>query len=528
MFNLFRRKPASVTPDSILQQILCATPKATSMAPKDSRGVYGLVDHLGDLRYIGSTRSAAETFYKRIHQRHRTGSETTSHYFSRMYNTGRMWRLRNDPATKADGDIAKKLRNAFIAEHCRAVWVPLSDELDIAGLEAAVIELAPKEVVAWNRRGMEAYEEPVDLVDHVIDQLKFSTVERAALDRQRARFGGSAEVFVAPVAPSRPRMQRFPEGPFRFVTLDVETANNDRSSICQIGVACVRPNNSIETWVTYIDPQTSRWVFTGLHGISAATVNGSPTIAEVLPILEKGLRGLTVYQHSGFDRSAVRAACTALSRPEPEWNWQDSVAVARRAWPELRGNGGHGLASLKRHLGLSFEHHDAGEDARAAAEVVLQAEGLRASISADILADEEDFDVIERPDAPETPPKSKIGSNPAGTSAAASPQGKELVGFSVITNGNLNNNHFYLREVWTAFPEDCIGGANMASAAPCSLTVLWGSGNHVITDLDGKKKLFRKRGWVRGFFTENNAQEGDRVAIHRVNLTTFEVSVLKM
>lgn len=74
-----------------------------------------------------------------------------------MYNTGRMWRRRNDPATKADGDIAKKLRNAFIAEYCKAVWVPLSDELDIARLEAEVIDLAPQEVKAWNRRGMDAY-----------------------------------------------------------------------------------------------------------------------------------------------------------------------------------------------------------------------------------------------------------------------------------------------------------------------------------------------------------------------------------
>src|SRR5680860_279629 len=99
MMKLFRRKAAPVTAQDILEQILEARPQATAMAPKDCRGVYGLVDHHGDLRYIGSTKSAAETFYKRIHQRHRTGSETSSHYFSRMYNTGRMWRLRNDPAT---------------------------------------------------------------------------------------------------------------------------------------------------------------------------------------------------------------------------------------------------------------------------------------------------------------------------------------------------------------------------------------------------------------------------------------------
>jgi len=73
--RFFRRKPAAITAHDVLEQILEARPQATALAPKDCRGVYGLVDHHGDLRYIGSTKSAAETFYKRIHQRHRTGSE---------------------------------------------------------------------------------------------------------------------------------------------------------------------------------------------------------------------------------------------------------------------------------------------------------------------------------------------------------------------------------------------------------------------------------------------------------------------
>ena len=169
----------------------------------------------------------------------------------------------------------------------------------------------------------------------------------------------------------------FPGGPFRFVALDVETANHDRGSICQIGVACVLPDNAIRTWMTYVDPRTTHWVFSGLHGITNATVTGAPTFAEALPVLRQALDGHTVYQHSGFDRSAIRAACATVGCEEPVWDWQNSVSVARRAWPELKGNGGHGLASLKAHLGLSFEHHDAGEDARAAAEVVLRAEGLR-------------------------------------------------------------------------------------------------------------------------------------------------------
>lgn len=527
MQNFFRRKPVSVTPGEILEQILEATPQATAMAPKDCRGIYGLVDHFGDLRYIGSTSSTDETFYKRIHQRHRTGSETTSHYFSRMYNTGRMWRLGNDPATKADGDIAKKLRNAFIAEHCRAVWVPLSDDLNIAGLEVQVIELAPREAIVWNRRGMEVYEEPEGLVDLVIDRLRFGREERAALDRQKMRFLGGETPSTDHTASARRQTREFPKGLFRFVALDVETANHDRASICQIGVACVRPDNSIETWVTYIDPQTSQWVFTGLHGISNSTVRGAPTFAEVLPILEGTLQGLTVYQHSGFDRSAIRAVCVAMGRTEPDWEWQNSVTVARRAWPELKGKGGHGLASLKGYLGLSFDHHDAGEDARAAAEVVLHAEDAKAVVSHSNAFEVDDFDVIEEFSEGPSPRTKMAGSGRSPILDDGQPEGRKLIGVTVLTKGNINNNHFYLRDVWAAFPDDCVGGASAAFPALQTLTVRWGLSKYVVTDLDGKKKLFRKRGWVRELFKETGARAGDHVAIYAIGPYEYEVSVEK-
>lgn len=382
------------TVSDILQELILAKPRQTCEAPKDARGIYGLYDHFGEFRYIGSTSSTSQTFYERIHHRHRTGSETHSHYFSRMYNTGRMWRMRNDAATKADGDVAKRLRNAFIARHCRAVWVPLPDDAPIAELEAEVIAIAPAEMTAWNNRGMKTYHEPEELVEVLIDRLGLNPYERAALDRQRDRFlgtkfpGAASHSSMTSVKRGIPPL---PDGPFRFFALDVETANHDRGSICQIGVACVRHDDSIKTWVTLVDPQTPHWAFSDLHGITADMVQGAPKIGAVLDALNGMLSGHMVYQHSGFDRSAVRAACKKIGRSEPYWDWCDSVGVARRAWPELKGNGGHGLASLKAHLGLQFEHHDAGEDARAAAEVVLLAE--RGALGAT-----EDFNVLDDED----------------------------------------------------------------------------------------------------------------------------------
>jgi DNA polymerase III epsilon subunit-like protein len=163
-------------------------------------------------------------------------------------------------------------------------------------------------------------------------------------------------------------------GPFRFMALDVETADRRRGSICQVGVAAVRADGTLATWASYVDPGPSDWSCTFVHGITAATVRGAPRFDAVLPVLLALIGDRMVFQHSSFDKSAIAAACLGHDLAPPDWTWRDSVRVARRAWPELRGNGGHGLASLKRHLGLRFRHHDGEEDARAAAEVVLRAE----------------------------------------------------------------------------------------------------------------------------------------------------------
>ena len=166
-----------------------------------------------------------------------------------------------------------------------------------------------------------------------------------------------------------------PSGPFRFIALDVETANFDSASICQIGLACVDHDGDITVSSTLIDPQQP---FAGfnvrLHGINPDRVRGAPSFPDVLRWISPLLSRHAVVQHSNFDRGAVNGACRTYRLAKPKWRWVDSVTIARRAWPEFRGNGGHGLAHLKQALALEFEHHDAGEDAKAAALVVLRAE----------------------------------------------------------------------------------------------------------------------------------------------------------
>lgn len=509
---------------NLLAQLLTAPHRHTQDAPRDGRGLYGLVDHLGHVRYIGSTKSLGQSFYSRIHAKHRTGSEHLSHYFSSMYNTGRMWRQRLDPATQADGDIAKKLRNNFIARHCRAVWVVLPDSADISGLEAEVIRIAPAEVTAWNARKTAVCDEPVELVDETIRYLGWGDREKAALERQRqcslAASGRMpvAQTALAAASAQGPNVLRFPQGPFRFVALDVETANNDRGSICQIGVACVRPDNTIVTWKAHVDPQVQEWRFTYLHGISAKTVAGAPLFAEVMKVLRGALAGLTVYQHSGFDCSAITAACQKARLSSPDWAWRDSVQVARQAWPELEGNGGHGLANLKTVLSLSFDHHDAGEDARAAAQVVLLAEqvGRVIPVSAPLKM------------AVPAPVRAALISAPTVAAAPAVAQaraGALVLGEVELTQGNIDNSHIYLRGFLDRFPADAIGGSNKGATAPRQVAVDYGGGAPAMTDLDGSKKIFRDRSLARAFFARHAARVGDFAVVEQLALYQYRVSL---
>lgn len=164
-------------------------------------------------------------------------------------------------------------------------------------------------------------------------------------------------------------------GQYRFVAFDVETASSAAQSICQVGLACVDHFGRIDTFSLLVNPRCAYADFnTRLHGIDARMTADAPDFAQVLVALFPLMAAQPIVQHSTFDQRAVNAAARYHGLGEPPFSWVNSVTIARKAWPEWKGQGGHGLGHLKKQLGLQFQHHDAGEDARAAAQVVLLAE----------------------------------------------------------------------------------------------------------------------------------------------------------
>lgn len=145
-----------------------------------------------------------------------------------------------------------------------------------------------------------------------------------------------------------------PDGHFRFVALDVETACGDSASICQVGLACVDVRDGIHTWSTLVDPLQPFAPFnTALHGIGADTVRGAPSFAQLWPLLLPLLARQPLVQHSRFDERAINAACRAHGLARPRLSWHDSVTIARAAWPELKGNGATGWPASSSTSGLT-------------------------------------------------------------------------------------------------------------------------------------------------------------------------------
>jgi len=158
-----------------------------------------------------------------------------------------------------------------------------------------------------------------------------------------------------------------------FISIDVETANADLASICQIGLARFSNGQVAERWESLVDPEDYfDGINVAIHGIDESTVADAPKFPDVSSILSQHLVETVVVSHTSFDRAAIRAVFAKYGIPLPEITWLDTARVVRRTWLDLSQRG-YGLANVAERLGIQFHHHNAAEDARAAGEILVHA-----------------------------------------------------------------------------------------------------------------------------------------------------------
>lgn len=169
----------------------------------------------------------------------------------------------------------------------------------------------------------------------------------------------------------------------QFVSIDFETANEKRSSPCAIGIAVVEGDKIIDEYYSLINPMTHFSPFnTRIHGITEDDVKNAPTFAELWPTLNSYLSNhLAVAHNASFDMSVIRHTLDQFNLTYPEMDYLCTANISRRVWPELTN---HKLNTVASHHGIHFTHHHALEDARVAAEILIQAFGTYGTDQLDI------------------------------------------------------------------------------------------------------------------------------------------------
>lgn len=110
-----------------------------------------------------------------------------------------------------------------------------------------------------------------------------------------------------------------------FVVIDVETANPDLSSICQVGIASFCEGALVEAWESLVNPEDYFSPFNiSIHGIDEISVRDAPNWCSVFPEVASRLEEMIVVSHTPFDRAALERACSRSNLAECGCKWLGS------------------------------------------------------------------------------------------------------------------------------------------------------------------------------------------------------------
>lgn len=160
-----------------------------------------------------------------------------------------------------------------------------------------------------------------------------------------------------------------------WVSLDFETANEQRGSPCAVSLVAVENGVVVEQLTTLIQPPPSCARFSpfcvAIHGITKAAVADAPSWPETLSRMVRFIDGRTLVAHNAaFDIGVIRSACDEMDMAWPELTYACSLVVARRTWPLLSYSLPWVAAAADHQL---LDHHNPSTDALAAAAIMTAA-----------------------------------------------------------------------------------------------------------------------------------------------------------
>lgn len=158
-----------------------------------------------------------------------------------------------------------------------------------------------------------------------------------------------------------------------FAAIDFETANNERTSVCSVGVIIVRNGEIVDSFYSLIQPEPNYYNYwcTQVHGLTEEDTEDAPIFPEVWKQIVPLIEGLPLVAHNkAFDESCLRAAFRCYQMDYPEYPFLCTLTTSRKVFPDLEN---HQLHTVAQECGYVLEnHHHALADAEACAAIAIK------------------------------------------------------------------------------------------------------------------------------------------------------------
>jgi DNA polymerase-3 subunit epsilon len=142
-----------------------------------------------------------------------------------------------------------------------------------------------------------------------------------------------------------------------FAAIDFETANNERSSVCAVGVVIVRDGEIADSFYSLIKPEPNYYSYwcSRVHGLCCNDTNDAPIFPKVWEQIEQLVDGLPFVAHnSRFDEGCLKAVFRTYCMDYPDYIFLDTLRASRRKLPFLDNHQLHTVAAA---LGFDLKHH---------------------------------------------------------------------------------------------------------------------------------------------------------------------------
>ena len=153
-----------------------------------------------------------------------------------------------------------------------------------------------------------------------------------------------------------------------FAAIDFETANNERTSVCSVGIVIVRNGEIVDSFYSLIQPEPNYYNYwcTQVHGLTRQDTEDAPVFPEVWKQIEPLIEGLPLVAHNkAFDESCLKAVFRCYQMDYPDYEFLCTCVASRRAFPHTVN---HQLHTISKLCGYHLEnHHHALADAEACA-----------------------------------------------------------------------------------------------------------------------------------------------------------------